>query len=459
MDPAQNNSSSTGVAANENSNTSPTTEPKPISPTASPPVVTNEFIPPWKRSRNLSSGILSQYANHDSFKDTPNPQETPEKESILTPKSMIQDQSNKPKSNKFKLFFLLLLFIFILGAAFAGLVYGVAYEKIKLNKYPDIQKQLSNIVQSIPFMPKTPKFLLAKSALVHKKVTKQSFNASLAIDSDDLAGELGINKIDIEGTGSVDYSDPKNLKIALDASLTKEFNFELRKNDEMLYFKINKLPIFLLALFGLSQQHVEPILDKWIAYDTTPIQTEARKEIEDKEIDSASQDLLENDLDTYLDDKVLEKMKLVSVVEENKPMYKITLAADPELIDHIGKKLENQSDKAEGASLDKISEDQKLSEIVKELDWEIFIDKKEYFTRKIVVDAELEFDQTNFSLNLYEPLNPKQNTKANIVFVIKLNDFGKDITVVTPESVISFEEFSEILSTIIRDIYEDTLKP
>src|SRR3989344_8831556 len=221
MDPAQDNSNSGNVPSSEGATptteANPTNESTPTTPIVTRPEVTNEFSPPWKRSRNLSSGILSQYANHDSFKDTPNPQETPEKESILTPKSVIQDQSNKPKSNKFKLFLLLLLFIFILGAAFAGLVYGVAYEKIKLDKNQDIQKQVSYIVQSIPFMPKTPKFLLTKSALVHKKVTKQSFNASLAIDSDDLAGELGINKIDIEGTGSVDYSDPKNLKIALDA--------------------------------------------------------------------------------------------------------------------------------------------------------------------------------------------------------------------------------------------------
>ncbi|MCL5019703.1 MAG: hypothetical protein M1426_04400 [Patescibacteria group bacterium] len=127
---------------------------------------------------------------------TPQPPAATDTPSVFTSQSpMPQDamaDSSEGKPRK-PLFFLLLFFVlFILLIGFGGLTYAVAYEKIKLEKYPDFQKKVAAFVMELPFTPKTPKFLLARSAMAHQDITKQAFDISMAIDSADLASSLGL---------------------------------------------------------------------------------------------------------------------------------------------------------------------------------------------------------------------------------------------------------------------------
>jgi hypothetical protein len=107
----------------------------------------------------------------------------------------------------------------------------------------------------------------------------------------------------------------------MDASVTKDFNFELRKKDKFLYFKINKLPSFLLAFLGVTPETFSPLLEKWVAYDTTPLDTEARRSIQDQEVDPLSQEFIDENFSKYIDEEVLKKMVLTTVSEEGMQMY------------------------------------------------------------------------------------------------------------------------------------------
>ena len=85
--------------------------------------------------------------------------------SVAKTKSM---SKRKPKLLKI-LFVFIFLFLFV---SFSAATYAIAYEKIKIEKFPTVQKKIAHLVQSLPLLPKTPKFLLEKSAIAHQKVKK-----------------------------------------------------------------------------------------------------------------------------------------------------------------------------------------------------------------------------------------------------------------------------------------------
>src|SRR3989344_4304527 len=440
MDPVQN--------SNNNLRDSPaqTETPKPA-------FVTQEI----SSSDQVQTSTTEEPLQSSQIETTPQPGPP---QTILSPapSSQVSTESQDfPKSGKRRIIpFVagLLLLIFFILIITGGATYAVAYEKIKLDKNPELQKKVAYFVMSLPFTPKTPKFLLAKTGMAHQDVTKESFDISLAIDSKDFVSSLGLSGLDIEAKGNVDYSDPKNVKLVLDTSITKDFNFELRKKDKFLHFKINKLPSALLALLGLKVEEFAPILDKWVSYDTTPLDTEARRSIQDEEIDPLSEEYLDETFEKYIDDEVLSKMRLVEVTEEGREMYKITLDADPALIDHLGQKLEEERKKTGGAYLDQSSESVKLSDMIKALKWEIYIDKDRYYTRKLIVTADLETDKMDYgSIFTGTSGSPSEKSQAKIAFAAKFDDFGEEVVVHEPEEAITFEEFTNILSEILKQVY------
>ncbi len=381
--------------------------------------------------------------------------------SSVAPETATSDGGAR-KSRKGLIFLILAFFLVVLLAGTGGLTWAVAYEKIKLEKYPDFQKKVSAFVMELPFTPKTPKFLLARTAMAHQDITKQTFDISMAIDSADLTSSLGLSNLDIQAKGALDYSDPKNVFGNLELSITKDFQVELKKKDKMLYFKLNKLPSFLLAFLGISSEQLDPILDKWVSYDTTPLDTEARKSIQqDREVDPLSEEFIDENFEKYIDEEVLSKMELSSAEEEGHAVYKITMDADSDLIDHLGKKLaeaeRQKSNYAYPSTYPK--QDEKLSDFIKDMKWEIYIDKKTYYTRKVIVSVELEYDQSQgYSTFLMDSANPlSQKNEAKIAFAMKFDKFGEEVVVEEPTESITFEEFTDLLSSTVIEIYGNSL--
>ncbi|MCL5019702.1 MAG: type II secretion system protein GspG [Patescibacteria group bacterium] len=228
----------------------------------------------------------------------------------------------------------------------------------------------------------------------------------------------------------------------------------------MLYFKLNKLPSFLLAFLGINTTQLDPILEKWVAYDTTPLDTEARKSIQaDKEVDPLSEEFIDDNFEKYIDEKVLSKMKLSSTEEEGHPVHKITVDADSDLIDHLGKKLEEASRQKSNYAYPQTysNEPEKLSDFIKNLKWEIYIDKKTYYTRKVIVQVDLEYDQSDsygtFFMDTTSPLSA--SNKAKIAFAMKFDKFGEEVVVEEPSEFMTFEEFTNKLSDALNEIYGD----
>jgi len=370
-----------------------------------------------------------------------------------TPQTQVpQEPEDKPKKSKVKIIGILLVVLFLMFfVTTAVLGYAVAYEKVKLRNYPEIQATVAGYVQSLPFMPKTAKFLIIRSIIAHQNVTKHSFDISLALDSSSLNDVLGINKFDTEAKGSIDYSNPENIIFSLNASLTKEFNIELKSNDPILYFKVNKFPSFIFSLIGINDEMVKPYLERWIAYDTTPLDTQARKELNDKEVEPLSKELLVDINEKYLDDYIIDKMQISKITEDGVKYYKISLEADKELIDYFGKKLEEES-KGEGPF--DANESFELSEMIKELSWEIYIARDTYYTHKLKVTSVLEFDEGFYGGALLgTSADLVQNSQANFALVIKLDEFGKEVIVETPSEYTTYEDLLTEIGTVASRVY------
>ena len=99
-------------------------------------------------------------------------------------------------------FFLLLLITTSTAAVL------IAYEKVQISALPNTQKQVRHLVQGLPLMPKTPKFLLEKTALSHQQNKKNSFNMSLSLDSPELTQLLNLPSLNFQTKGAIDYTNP-----------------------------------------------------------------------------------------------------------------------------------------------------------------------------------------------------------------------------------------------------------
>src|SRR3989344_2382675 len=347
-----------------------------------------------------------------------------------------------------------ILFIFLLIiASFFATAWALAYEKVKLEKYPDFQKRISHFVQSLPLTPKTPKFLIEKTITAQQNAAKHSFDVSLAFDSDSLISSLGLAKLDLEAKGAADYSDPKNLIFDLNASISKDFKLDLKKKDAIIFFKITKFPTLLLSLAGIKEEELSPITDKWVSYDTSGLNTLARKEVDKRKEMKSLNDYLKETQEKYLDEFVLERMKTEKVREDTGTFYKISLNQSDEVLNHIGEKLIKEAEKSyqEQYKLPLPSQGAikiKASDYIKNFKLEVFIDSNNFHTRKILLSADFK-NLSPIISNIYseeEVFGRSDNKVIKMALVAKFDDFGKDVVIQKPAASMNLEEFINQLS-------------
>lgn len=373
-------------------------------------------------------------------------------------------------SSKFNLKILLIILgaIVAILATATGTAAAIAYEKIQLNQ-PTIEKPIRQFILSLPFTPKTPKFVLEQGALAHAKIFRHSFNISLAAKSDSFASALGLAQIDAEIKGSVDYSDSKNFKTSINASITKDFNADIRKNDSMVFLKINKIPAFILTLANLDQAKIEKIIQDWIGFDIRPLETEARKTLDSQnQQKSQTTEYIQNMIDDLLDDKLLSSLSLTKETVDNYPSYKIHLTTDDKTIDKLIAKIESRQ-KDNGGTKELRTDNIKPSDYIKELGVDIWVDQKDYFVREIAtsfkfnpnykgggeVPSVMGVKKDANVLGAESSLYSLGSSESSIAMVVKFDNFGQEFTVETPTKYLKPEEFfQKIMET--SKAYEST---
>lgn len=342
----------------------------------------------------------------------------------------------------------LLIFLMLGSGAYA---YLLASDKMKSdNQY--LEDLADKIAVTVPFFPKTAKIVLQKAMLAHENVTQNSLDFSLVATSSDFESLIGSNQLDLQLVGYTDLSDPKNPKIDVTGDITKDFNFQVKKKDQIAYFKINKLPALLLGMFGVTNDQLQPVIANWISYDTTPLDTEARKTLD--ELDSEKE--TERDVAGTMAEKMLSEDVLPALAMEKEQLdgmttYKINFMPSPLLLDKLGSEVDKLSSSNEeysrvlGASTYYLAEEPKLSELINDLSITMWIDNKNYYVRKATVSFDVvsnELNQSSMSTTLNNlPLPVEETSPMTVVAVLKLDNFGETLPIDTPTTSITVDEF------------------
>lgn len=383
---------------------------------------------------------------------------------------------------RFRFSIMLIIILILVITLLTGVVgsIAIAYEKISINN-SELENKVSKFILSFPFSPKTPKFLIGSITKSHSLITAESFNVSMSAKSDDLAAKFGLNQFDIEVKGDGDWSDKKNFLSQINFSLTKDLDVDLKTKDNIVYFKINKIPpavyLYLESYSGISKESLEPLLQNWISYDISPLQTNARKLLDDRSSnDLPQQKLIDFYSNVLLDKKILDNIKITNDSSATFKTYKMHFAPDSQTLDYLGKNIENNL-KFDGAGKQSgriISENPtKLSDTIKDLAIDIWVDESKYYLRKI---------ETTFKIKPILPSIPTLNTLPSnvlglathdagisaglksdiaIAIVIEFSNFGKKFDIQAPENSITVEEFYKLLSEQLNTINskQSTVKP
>lgn len=376
----------------------------------------------------------------------------------------IDEMSNvlgpKKRFTFLKIIFFILVGILSFLILSGGAVYAIAYEKIDINN-PKLQKQISQVVMNLPFAPKTPRFLLESTILAHKKLSSHSFDISIATKSNDVSALLGLNQIDAQIKGDIDYSDPKNIKLGLNADITKDFSLELKKKDPTIYLKVNKIPALILSFLGIEEEKLKPIFENWIAFDTKPLDTEARRQLDQEVEPNLTEQYIVETVDGLLDEKLLKEVKVTKETIDGFSSYKLDLNTNQQTIDYLFARLQSGSRRDKGRVL--LEGTTKPSDTIKELVAQVWVDEQKFYIRKILTSFKLSYDKSpvdsylptqvlGISKNVLGETESKK-TDASFVSVIKFSDFGKKIEVHLPDKSMKVEEFYKLLASVVQKKY------
>lgn len=353
-------------------------------------------------------------------------------------KQEVSTPPSSKKKSKFPLFFLFFLLL-IIALVFGG-AYAIAYEKVKIGN-PQLENQVSDFVQGLSFTPKTPRYLLVSAARAHQKITRHSFDLSLAIESDSLTSSLGMNKADIQVKGAIDYTDQNNPKLGLNAQITKDFSLDIKKPDKMVYFRVNKFPPLLLTAFGFNQgPELDAVLKNWVSYDTSTLDTEARQNLDkNKRGDSLTNQFAEKTVDTLLLEKLLKSIDVKEEKVDEFDAYRLNLPFSKELLDELDQKLNEQANQNKSTN-----SQYKLSNYISDAVITIWIDKKSYYMRKLSTALKVKYDNAG-AANLVPILGNAKTTSVSLSAVLKLSNFQEPVSIDRPAKSISYEEFFGLL--------------
>lgn len=328
--------------------------------------------------------------------------------------------------------------VFLLSAAGVG-AYMVAAEKIPV-KSARFQQSVASVVFRLPFIPKTPKYILQASAAAHQKVERAGFDLSVAakiptagsgvIPGSDLFGMLGTGSLDVLVKGYSDISDLDNPKFSLTANIGKDIEIQTVKPDPNYYFKINKLPLTLYAVMQLDPVVLQPILANWIMIDGTPLQTEARAALDSqpKENDSQLNQAVQRFSDSLTTKKIMTQIKMASDTVDGVAAYRLEYAPTNAQLDEVSAEIQQVF----GSSLPSYNSDEKLSDTVKNLRVKYWVGKQDHYVRRIEVNLDYVYSSYGESGQVIP-----------VTTVMKMFDFGKQMDFTAPPSSITLEQFQQ----------------
>lgn len=380
---------------------------------------------------------------------TPNPVPTatiqPELEttSVLNPASSSDEEKPTPRKSKVLTKILATVILVIILAA-GTLTYLIAYEKITLSNNPELQTKIAGFVMSIPFTPKTPRYVLTKAAQVQSQITSESFDISMAAQASgsttELAGIPGLSNFDLQVKGDADFSNPKSPKGQFNVSVSKDLAFDIMLVEPNLYFKINKIEGALKALLttGLGTDIDFGFVGQWFVYDTSPLETEARKSLDErKDAENPAQEFSNNSLKILTDESVIKTLVMTRETLNGESVYKVSIQLTPELIDRIPEMLADD-DIARPAPTPP-------SEIFKNVSITTFIGVSDFYIRKVDTGFDIEPPATYQNMGASVPLGATP-TKFSVNVTSLFSNFNAKFDFIEP---VGAQDYTKIMEYFV----------
>lgn len=344
-----------------------------------------------------------------------------------------------PKKSSLPVITSIILLFFILFSGLGVSAYFVAIEKIPISN-SSLKETISSLVFSLPFVPKTPRYLLGAAISAHKKLSRNSFDLSLATSSNDFQSVLGTNQLDLRIAGYTDFSDAKNPKFTLDLDWSKQLSAHALKSDKLIYLKVDKLPLFVNAYLGMDPARMALILMNWVVYDPTPLETEARKNIRSQSgINSPINQTTVDLVNKMLDEDILPLIKVSSDQVGSDSAYKLTYQPTDTQLDRVYTKFSQGLGSISTLPKSDIflkSVSVEPSQYIKNFVASIWIDQKKFYIRKLIV---------SFTYHPDRAVSAVPVSDASIAIALKLSDFGKNIPIIVPSAALSPDEFYTLI--------------
>ncbi len=344
------------------------------------------------------------------------------------------------KTSPFLTFVILIL---TLTTALGSAAYLIASDKIDIQN-PPLKDKIDNFILRLPLIPKNPATLFRLATLAHKNNAQNSIDFSFASNSDDLAATLGSNNLDLLLQGYTDFSDNLNPRISFSGSINKEFSVDLKKEDHLLFFRVGKVPLPVSTILGVRPSDLDTLLENWIAFDTSKLETEARKSLEDiSDPDPEKKDSeINNEIETFLVDEIMSSFTQSRDRVDEFRCHKLFLNPSPDQINNF---VELASKTANAGNTTRYVSPQPInySEVFRNLNLNIWIDEKDYYIRKFQISTVFDPNPiiknnegiAGFSNSVEKPIK--------MSLVLKFSNFGEVLPIDVPQNYLTPQEFVE----------------
>lgn len=371
-------------------------------------------------------------------------------------------QTTKPKKGSKKLIAIVLLMLILIISLLTTGVLLIAYEKVSMGN-KDLQNRISMLVLSIPFLPKTPKYVVLTSYDAHKDITSSYIDASFSMQSDSLPEPFNLIPLAFTASGAMDYSDPENPISDINIDIASQFNLDARTIGATSYFKINRLPVFLFDLLGI--ENVDPfnaLTNQWFYIDqsmlaNTPYDLQSESEL------SELNEKYERLFLEFAEEDVVPKLQLSNESLEGIGMHKLNMELDSAefaaMYQEITEKLFQELYEDLGTTnLYGGTPEFEAPEELEVVRFSAWVDKKNYLVRKM--EVYMKFNSTTSTGDTMttnqgvansenDLIGPRTTTfqvlddiqEVELTFTVNLSRFGEKFDISAPGDAIPFEEF------------------
>lgn len=349
----------------------------------------------------------------------------------------------------------------------------------------------------VPFLPRTAEQVLLVA--VEKNTKINSYSPDFSFSARMGASSVSLGSVDFHVKGPVDFTPDKKTSMDLTgqaqislAGKSYQLDGKLRKVEDKIYFKLDKLPDALLDMYssfgsyssyygggyGYSaptdteaekkeiSENINRALINWIVYDNGGLDSEARKNLDKGDETSVINSVRKNTQDFLLKSNILPEVKREKDEKiDGVDSYHLSLTPSKALIKKIF--LEYAlSDKSQAKTYYTDRDQKDLSLIANAID-SVHIDayfaKGDLVLNKTSLNSQIKLDSFNTygSSALGGAAQPSPllgiigvdslvNARLSISTVMLARDINKPVKVATPSPVKTYQEFTEILTDAFK---------